>query len=152
MPCSQKSSAGPRFMNFYFCFCLQTLKLSFSGSFWPSASVPACGLPPPKTSNTGAALIPPPAAGLFINGGLCSREICLTTDRQCWGGGVGRFPKKAQRNTPSRLGPSCSPHPTCSENRLGDQQQGLWSWCSFAAAFSFRKFPSPGDFLQQKLL
>lgn len=55
----------------------QFLKLSFFQPLQPSASVPACCLPPLKTLNAGAALISPPAAGLFVsqNGGLSSREI-----------------------------------------------------------------------------
>ncbi|XP_075367680.1 uncharacterized protein LOC142414397 isoform X2 [Mycteria americana] len=57
------------------CICIleeQFLKLSFSNPLRPSASVPACCLPPLETSNAGAAPTSPPAAG------------CTSSDHMRW--------------------------------------------------------------------
>ncbi|KAM9630495.1 uncharacterized protein ACIBXB_016878 isoform 1-T1 [Morphnus guianensis] len=118
----------------------QFLKPTFSNSLRPSASVPTCCLPPLKTLNAGAALTPPPAAGLLVSktvGSVAGKS--LFNHRQavlCVG-----FRKEAQRNAPSRLGPSCSHHATGSEKGWGTSNKirGLWSWCSFPAAFSLQE-------------
>ncbi|XP_075367679.1 uncharacterized protein LOC142414397 isoform X1 [Mycteria americana] len=55
----------------------QFLKLSFSNPLRPSASVPACCLPPLETSNAGAAPTSPPAAGLSLE--VFSTQTCPST-------------------------------------------------------------------------
>ena len=80
---------------FLFLFAKQEhyLQLSFSNPLWPSASVPAFCRLPLKTSDAGAAPIPPAAAGLFVSEMVGSaagkslfnhRQALLRPDQRVW--------------------------------------------------------------------
>lgn len=84
---------------FLFADWEQFLKPTFSNSLRPSASVPACCLPPLKTLNAGAALTPPPAAGLLVSktvGSVAGKSLFNQRQAVLCGG----FPKEAQKMLP----------------------------------------------------
>lgn len=121
-------------MDLHSCFWLQTRSSSHSQVFPTPSGLQRLFLPvllPLKISNAAVAPIPPAAAGEPEVGSAAGESLFNHIQAALCVG----FLREPQRNAPSRLGPQISPGNSISKS-LGVQQQNLWSWCSFPAAFS----------------